>query len=210
MWQWPIKIIHAVTPVLFSCHRRLIPNWTAKHTHTKLCVGGCDGLQQSNNISWVPAGCEQTQPFKFVGENSSLCLFLSSLSHSLIYESRSVPNLKKIFIAHTHTHRRGRLFLLLSSFQSASGWSKPSSKLLAGGKEKSVLSLQTGVIGCSLFVFAHLPSSVSLNMRHTHRWAAPVDPAGVSRLQEAHTLFHSSLLIQTEVKALTKADLFWS
>lgn len=208
MLQWATTIIHAVTPALLSCHRRLSPNWTPKHTHTKLCVGGCDGLQQSNNISWVPAGCEETQPFKFVGENSSLCLFPSSLSPSLIYESRSVPNLKKVSITHTHTHRCRRLFLLLSCFQSASGWSKPFSKLFAGEREELHFLNKTGTKSCLLFVFARLPSPVLLSMRLTHGWAAPVGSVSLNRHQEAHTLIHWSSLIQTEVKALTKAGLF--
>lgn len=64
------------------------------HSHTSLCVKRCDGLQQSNNISWVPAGCEEPEPFKFVGENRSLCLFLSLLSSPLLSnESHTVPNL---------------------------------------------------------------------------------------------------------------------
>ena len=51
-------------------------------THTSPSVKSSDGLQQSNNISWVPDGWEEPKPFNFVEEKGSLCLFLSPLPFS--------------------------------------------------------------------------------------------------------------------------------
>lgn len=98
-WMSKKKSHHLKAPFLYffslplSSHEAMsqLYTQTQTHSHTSLCVKRCDGLQQSNNISWVPAGCEKPEPFKFVGENCARCLFLSALSSTLLCnESRSV------------------------------------------------------------------------------------------------------------------------
>lgn len=118
-WNTSIALLHHPKDLLsFSLSTAPLLSLEAKsqlntqihiHIHMSWCVKRCDGLQQSNNISWVPAGCEEPEPFKFVGENSSLCLFLSLLSFPLLSnESHSVPNLlwHTLIQRDTHTHTK--------------------------------------------------------------------------------------------------------